>query len=53
MLAGGKTFLDTKQIKGCKTALSLLAEEDDVSVKLSARLNAMESKPVEEMLELA
>lgn len=52
MLAGGKTFLAVPQIRGCKTALSLLAEDDDVSAKLAARIAQMEAKPVEDMLEL-
>lgn len=52
MLAGGKTILQEKQIKGCKTALALV-EDDSVSVKLNARLTAMEKKPdLAEMLEL-
>lgn len=54
MLAGGKTFLDVKQIKGCKTALSLVSDDsDDIAVKLRNRLSAMENKPIEELLDIA
>jgi hypothetical protein len=53
MLAGGKTILNEKQIKGCRYAINLATSEDDVSVKLLARLKAMESpKSMEELLDL-
>lgn len=53
MLAGGKTMLADKQLKGCKSALTLVANESDVSVKLMARLTAMEKKPdIAELLEI-
>jgi hypothetical protein len=53
MLAGGKTFLQPTQIRGCKNAIALATDESDIAVKLTARLNAMENKPtVEELLSL-
>lgn len=53
MLAGGKTLLNEKQIKGCRTAIALCPNDDDISVKLEARLKAMESpKITEEMLDI-
>lgn len=55
MLAGGKTILAEKQIRGCKNALSLAPDDADVMcVRLMARLTAMERKEqrMEEMLEL-
>lgn len=53
MLAGGKTFLAEKQIAGCRNALALIAEDDEMSVKLTARLDAMEKKEkIEDLLEL-
>lgn len=52
MLAGGKTILQEKQIKGCKTALSLI-DLDDLGKKLESRLNVMEKKErIEDLLEL-
>lgn len=52
MLAGGKTVLQDAQIRGCKTALSLI-DSDPIASKLSARIATMEKKPViAEMLEL-
>lgn len=52
-LAGGKTFLVPTQIKGCKVALELCKNEDEMFKKLMARLTKMESAPkIEELLEL-
>ena len=52
MLAGGKTVLQDAQIRGCKTALSLI-DSDPIASKLSARIANMERKPViADMLEL-
>jgi hypothetical protein len=53
MLAGGKTFLDPKQIAGCEKALALLDDDsDDIAQKLRNRLQAMKAKPIEELLDL-
>lgn len=53
MLAGGKTFLAEKQIQGCRSALALLAEDDEMSARLNARLDSMEKKEkIEELLDL-
>lgn len=53
MLAGGKTFLQPTQIKGCKVAIALASEDSDIGVKLTARLTAMENKPaVEDLLDI-
>jgi hypothetical protein len=54
MLAGGKTILAEKQIKGCKNALALAPDDSDSMVqRLTARLTAMETpRTIEEMLEL-
>lgn len=52
-LAGGKTLLQPAQIKACKQALSLSAEDTDIGSKLLKRLESMETpKPVAELLEL-
>jgi len=52
-LAGGKTLLNPAQIAGCKKALELSTNEDDVYKKLMARLEAMEKKPdMDALLEL-
>lgn len=52
-LAGGKTLLNPAQILGCKKALELSTNEDDVYKKLMARLEAMEKKPdMDALLEL-
>jgi hypothetical protein len=53
MLAGGKTFLAEKQIAGCRSALALIAEDDEMSARLNARLDSMEKKEkIEELLDL-
>jgi len=53
MLAGGKTVLDKKQIIGCRKAIELASEADEISVKLTNRLDSMEKpRPVSELLEL-
>lgn len=53
MLAGGKTFLAEKQIQGCRSALALIAEDDEMSARLNARLDSMEKKEkIEELLDL-
>ena len=46
MLAGGKTTLEAKQIKGCRNAIALCSADDGMAAKLIARLDAMEKKPV-------
>lgn len=51
-LAGGKTMLQDNQINSLRKVLELV-DSDDTSVKLLARLNAMQNKPkIEELLEL-
>lgn len=51
-LAGGKTFLQPVQIKGCKTALSIV-EDDDMTKRLMNRLTNMEKAPdIVELLDL-
>jgi hypothetical protein len=54
MLAGGKTLLADKQIKGCRNALALCPDDSDsMAQKLIARLDAMEKKEkIEDLLEL-
>lgn len=53
MLAGGKTMLAEKQIKGCKNALALVPDSgDQMAERLMARLNVMEKKATEEFLDL-
>lgn len=53
MLAGGKTWLQPPQIKGCKTALSLVDCDSGIPQKLMNRLEQMEKKPdMVELLEL-
>lgn len=52
MLSGGKTILEPKQIRGCRTAISLAASADRISVRLNDRLTAMESKKVVDILDL-
>lgn len=53
MLAGGKTRLEEKQIKGCRVALSLGDTNSGIGQKLVNRLDAMERTPkIEDMLEL-
>lgn len=54
MLAGGKTILAEKQIKGCKNALALSPDDSDVMVvRLTARLDGMLKKEkIEDLLEL-
>jgi hypothetical protein len=54
MLAGGKTFLADPQIRGCRVAIALASEDDDMSKKLVSRLDAMENsrKQVVELLDL-
>ena len=53
-LAGGKTILETKQINGCKKAISLSASNDRIAQRLLDRLVAMEApkKKVEEFLDI-
>lgn len=52
-LAGGKTRLGDKQIKGCKTALTLSADDSDpMVVRLQNRIKSMEGKQTEELLDL-
>ena len=53
MLAGGKTRLEEKQIKGCRVALSLGNTDGGIGQKLMNRLDQMEKAPkIEDMLEL-
>lgn len=53
MLAGGKTILEAKQIRGCEVAISLAVNSDRISEKLTDRLNAMKApKKVIELLDL-
>lgn len=53
-LAGGKTILETKQINGCKKAISLSASADRIAQRLTDRLIAMEApkKRIEEFLDI-
>jgi hypothetical protein len=52
-LAGGKTILKPNQITAVQKALALASVDDDVSLKLNARLVAMAAKPkIEDLLEL-
>jgi hypothetical protein len=53
-LAGGKTILETKQINGCKKAISLSASADRIAQRLTDRLIAMEQpkKKIEEFLDI-
>lgn len=52
-LAGGKTFLQPVQIKGCKTALALIPDDDVIGTKLMNRLVNMEKTPdIVELLDL-
>jgi len=53
-LAGGKTILETKQINGCKKAISLSASADRIAQRLTDRLVAMETpkKKIEEFLDI-
>jgi hypothetical protein len=50
-LAGGKTLLAEKQIKGCKNALAL-CDDDGMSDRLLKRLESMEKKATEDFLDL-
>lgn len=52
MLAGGKTILEPKQIRGCKTAIGLAQTADRISARLTDRLIAMESKKTIDILDL-
>jgi hypothetical protein len=52
-LAGGKTMLADKQIRGCRNALALAPDADDQMVsRLSARLDTMERKNSEDFIDL-
>lgn len=53
-LAGGKTILETKQINGCKKAISLSATADRIAQRLNDRLVAMEApkRKIEEFLDI-
>ena len=53
-LAGGKAILETKQINGCKKAISLSASNDRIAQRLTERLVAMEQpkKKMEEFLDI-
>ena len=51
-LSGGKTILQPNQISACKRALEIASIDDDTSAKLTARLNNMVPKKMEELLEV-
>lgn len=52
-LAGGKTMLAEKQIRGCRNALALSPDDSDPMVsRLNARLDTMERKNSEEFIDL-
>lgn len=53
-LAGGKTILETKQINGCKKAISLSASADRIAQRLTERLIAMAQpkRKIEEFLDI-
>jgi hypothetical protein len=52
-LAGGKTLLAEKQIKGCRSALNLAPDADDPMVnRLTSRLDTMERKNSEDFIDL-
>ncbi len=52
-LAGGKTMLAEKQIRGCRNALALAPDADDPMVsRLSSRLDTMERKNSEDFIDL-
>jgi len=52
-LSGGKTILSPQQIAGIRKAIEVSSVDDETSVKLLSRLDAMEKKPkIEELLEL-
>lgn len=52
-LAGGKTLLNEKQLRGLSVALDVASVEDDICAKLRAKIAAMQApKKVEELLEL-
>lgn len=52
-LAGGKTMLAEKQIRGCRNALSLAPDDSDPMVsRLTARLDTMERKNSEDFIDL-
>lgn len=52
-LAGGKTMLADKQIRGCRNALALAPDDSDPMVsRLSARLDTMERKNSEDFIDL-
>lgn len=42
-LSGGKTLLQPKQINGLRKVLGMISNEDDISIKLTKRLDAMEA----------
>lgn len=52
MLSGGRTVLTPVQIKSCRTVIEVSEDESGIGTKLLARLKAMESPKVSEMLEL-
>ncbi len=52
-LAGGKTMLAEKQIKGCRNALALAPDDSDPMVsRLTSRLDTMERKNSEDFIDL-
>lgn len=52
MLSGGRTVLTPVQIKSCRTVIEVSEDESGIGQKLLARLKAMETPKVAEMLEL-
>lgn len=52
MLSGGRTVLTPVQIKSCRTVIEVSEDESGVGTKLLARLKAMESPKVSDLLEL-
>jgi hypothetical protein len=52
MLSGGRTVLTPVQIKSCRTVIEVSEDDSGIGQKLLARLKAMETPKVSEMLEL-
>jgi hypothetical protein len=51
-LCSGKTFLQPKQITGCRFAIQLASEDTDVGERLLKRLESMETRKIVELLDL-
>ena len=52
MLSGGRTVLTPVQIRSCRTVIEVSEDDSGIGQKLLARLKAMESPKVADMLEL-